>query len=219
MNKLGVIFDLDGVLIDSTEYIYKSFAELLKPYGIKVNNSLIKEYLGRSLKDQLEMWEERFKVKLPKLQDFSERAAVIQLELMKESVLDKELTRLLEELVSENFKLAIGTASEKDRALKILEILMIEKYFTVVTTADDVPEHKPNPRVYLETARKIKVKPENCAVIEDSAPGIEAARRAGMKSIGYITKYNSAKGLKDADLLIKNFSELSVEKIKDLIKK
>lgn len=172
-----------------------------------------------SLKDQLSLWEERFKVKLPEFLEFSHQAAVLELELMKESVLDKELTRLLEELKKNNFALAIGTASEKDRALKILEILNVKKYFTVITTADDVPEHKPNPHVYLESAKKIKVRPEKCAVIEDSTPGIEAARRAGMKSIGYITKYNSAKGLKDADLLIKNFSELSVEKIKELIEK
>ena len=214
--NLAVIFDMDGVLIDSTEYIWESFRQLLKPYGIKVTDELIKECLGRSLKDQLKLWEEKFSVKLPALSEFAHKAAVIQIEMMKESVVEKELTFLLDDLEKNHFKLAIGTSSEKTRADQILDLLGVKKYFDAIITADDVAEHKPNPHVHLEAAKRIKVSPRYCVVIEDAATGIEAARRAGMKSIGYITKYNSPEDLKDADLLIKSFSELSVKKIKGL---
>lgn len=214
--QLAVIFDMDGVLIDSTEIIWHSFRQLLEPYGIEVNDELIKEYLGRSLKDLLKLWEERFQVKLPNLSEFAHKSAVIQIEMMKEILAEKELISLLDDLKKNHFKLAIGTASEKTRTDQILDLLGIKKYFTVIITADDVSEHKPNPHVYLEAAKKIKVDPMRCVVIEDASSGIEAARRANMKSIGYLTKYNSSEILKDADLLIKGFDELSVEKIKSL---
>lgn len=214
--KLGVIFDMDGVLIDSTEIIWHSFRQLLAPYGIKVTDKLIKEYLGRSLKDLLKLLEKRFQVKLPDLSEFAHKSAVIQIEMMKENLAEKELIFLLDDLKKNHFKLAIGTASEKTRTDQILDLSGIKKYFSAIITADDVSEHKPNPHVYLEAAKKIKVDPRRCVVIEDAATGIEAATRAKMKSIGYLTKYNSSEILKDADLLIKGFDEISVEKIKSL---
>jgi len=213
---LAVIFDMDGVLIDSTEIIWHSFRQLLEPYGIKVSDELIKEYLGRSLKDLLKLWEERFQVKLPPLSEFAHKSAVIQIEMLKESLAEKELIFLLDNLKKNHFILAIGTASEKTRTDQILDLLGIKKYFSAIITADDVSEHKPNPHVYLEAAKKIKVDPRRCVVIEDAATGIEAATRAKMKSIGYLTQYNSAKSLKGANLLIKGFDDLSVEKIEGL---
>ena len=213
---MAVIFDMDGVLIDSTEIIWHSFRQLLEPYGIKVSDELIKEYLGRSLKDLLKLWEERFQVKLPPLSEFAHKSAVIQIEMLKESLAEKELIFLLDNLKKNHFILAIGTASEKTRTDQILDLLGIKKYFSAIITADDVSEHKPNPHVYLEAAKKIKVDPRRCVVIEDAATGIEAATRAKMKSIGYLTQYNSAKSLKGANLLIKGFDDLSVEKIEGL---
>ncbi len=217
--KLAVIFDMDGVLIDSTYYIWESFRKLLAPYGIVVTDELIRECLGYSLRDQIKIWEERFKVKLPPSSEFSEKAAEIEIAMMKESMVKQDLLVLLKELKKHGFRLAVGTASQEKRAVQILDLLEIKDYFDATITADDVAEHKPNPHIYLEAARRIEVDPKFCVVIEDAASGIEAAKRAKMESIGYLTKYNSAETLKDADLIIESFDDLSVGKIKKLIRK
>ncbi|MBM2820749.1 MAG: family hydrolase [Candidatus Berkelbacteria bacterium] len=215
--KLAVVFDMDGVLIDSTYYIWESFRQLLAPYGVEVTDDLIKECLGYSLETQIKIWEERFKIKLPPLPEFSEKAAEIEIAMMKESMVKQDLITFLEELKKNKFRLAVGTASQRRRAIQILDLLGVKDYFDAIITANDVTEHKPNPHVYLEAAKKINVEPKSCVVIEDASAGIEAARRAKMKSVGYITKYSSAESLKDANLLIKGFDELSVEKLEELL--
>lgn len=214
--KFAVIFDMDGVLIDSTYYIWESFRQLLVPYGIEISDEQIKKYLGHSLRDLIKIWEEDFKVKLPPHEQFSKESLEIQIKMMKGIPTKSDLIHFLEDLKSHNVSMAVGTSSLSYRANKILKLLGVEGYIGAIITADDVAEHKPNPHVYLEAARRIEVDPQNCVVIEDAASGIEAARRANMKSIGYLTKYNSAESLKGADLLIKSFDEISVEKLKHL---
>jgi len=214
--QLAVIFDMDGVLIDSTYYIWESFRQLLSPYGIKIANDQINKYLGHSLRDLIKIWEEEYNIKLPPYDQFSKEALEIQLKMMKGIPVKQDLIILLTDLKSHQVSMAVGTSSLTYRTNMILRNLGVEGYLDAIVTADDVSEHKPNPHVYLEAAKKIKVDPRRCVVIEDAATGIEAARRAGMKSIGYLTKYNSAESLKSANLLIKGFDELSVEKIKSL---
>ena len=85
-----------------------------------------------------------------------------------------------------------------------------------VIAVDDVAEHKPNPHLFLMAAKRLNISTKYCVVIEDAASGIEAAKRGHMKSIGYLTKYNTKAELRKADLIIKNFSELSYQRIKKL---
>jgi HAD superfamily hydrolase (TIGR01509 family) len=217
--SFAVIFDMDGVLIDSPKYIWESFNILVKPYGIHFNDSDIKKYLGKSLQDQIVEWKKDYNVDVGDFKDFSSKALTLQMELISKNIkTDEDLLKLLKELKNNNVPMGVGTSSTKDRAHKIISFLNIDEYFTTIVTSEDVKEHKPNPHIFLEVAKRLNISPENCIVIEDARDGIIAAKNGNMKSIGYLTNLNNTELLSDADMIINNFSKISYEELKTLFK-
>ena len=212
----AIIFDMDGVLIDSIGPIWESFSRVLKDEGVHFSEDYIKRNLARSLRDNLQAWKTEFGIKDYDLMEFSKKAGEIQFELMKKEKVNSELLALLQESKRNNVVCAVATSSLRWRAEKILDLLDIKSFFQALVTADDIKNHKPAPDVFLEAANKLNIKPEECVVIEDAGNGIDAAKNANMKTIGLITKYHSADELKHADLVIRDFSELNIEKIKKL---
>lgn len=206
---------MDGVLVNSTKYIWKSFNILLKDEGVHFSDDYARKNIARSLRDNLNAWKEEFGIKYD-LMEFSKKAGTLQLEMLKNEKPSRGLLNLLENAKTNKIKSAVGTASVKWRAEKILKLLEIEKYFDTLVTAEDTKNHKPHPDIFLEAAKRMEVKPEECIVIEDSGKGIEAAHRGNMKAIGLITEYNSSKELNHADLVIKDFSEISIDKLKTI---
>lgn len=169
--------------------------------------------MGDFIKDINNRYNKNFEV-----EEFRNNAWAIQQELLKNEVIDKNLISLIKELHSKKVPLAVGTSSGKHRTESILKTLKIENYFQAIITADDIKEHKPNPHVFLAAAEKLKIKPENCIVIEDAESGIEAAKRANMKAIAYLFDPSYKDRLKKADVIINSFSELNYNKLKELFK-
>lgn len=212
-SSLAILFDMDGVLLDSNELAANSFNAVLKPYGITmadVKDEFGEGYKGGSLRDFLAAVKEQYGHTFD-LQDFSKQAGdlfFVEMEKMNVKA-DAALVQLLEDLRQQNFKLAVGTSSMRWRAIKILDMLGVASYFDVVITADEVTEHKPNPHVYLEAAKQLGANTESCLVVEDAESGIEAGHRAGMKVIGF-AKYDVPAGaLQNADLIVKDWAELT----------
>jgi HAD superfamily hydrolase (TIGR01509 family) len=212
MKQFAVIFDMDGVLVDSTEIIWASHNEVLGRYGVHLTDADIRQYQGKSLRDGIEGWNKKYGLSLD-LKTHTEASWPIQLRMIEKMHPDPGLLTLLDDLKSYDVKMGVGTSSQKFRAEKILELLKLRDYFTVLVTANDVQRHKPNPDVYLEVANKLDIAPERCVVFEDAYNGIEAAKRGNMKTIGY-SKY--ADEMKNADLIINSFSDISYERISRL---
>jgi HAD superfamily hydrolase (TIGR01509 family) len=212
----AIIFDMDGVLIDSIGPIWESFSKVLKDEGAHFSDDYIKKNLARSLRDHLQAWRTEFGIKNYDLMKFSKKAGEIQFELMKREKINSGLLALLQESKRNNIVCAVATSSLRWRAEKILDLLDIKSFFQTLVTADDIKNHKPAPDTFLEAAKKINIKPEECVVIEDASNGIDSAKNANMKTIALLTKYHSLDELKHADLVIKDFSELNIEKIKKL---
>lgn len=212
----AIIFDMDGVLVNSIGPIWKSFNKILKDEGVDVDFSeeYIKENLARSLRDNLRAWKTEFGIKDYDAAEFSKKAWAIQFESIKHEKINPDLLNLLKEAKENNIPCAVATSSISWRAEKILELLNVRSFFCVLISADDIKNHKPAPDVFLAAAQQLAVDPRECVVIEDAGNGIAAAKSANMKTIGLLTKYYSADKLKQADLIIKDFSELSIEKIK-----
>lgn len=213
----AVIFDMDGVLVNSTKYIWKSFNILLKEEGVHFSDDDIKKYLGHSLRDDLALWKKEYKIKDYNLEEFSRKAGEMELGFMKKELKDnKNLMELLKLLKKDSIKLAVATSSLRWRAEKILDLLKIKGYFDVIVTAEDVKNHKPSPEIFLEAAKRLKVNPEYCVVIEDAANGIEAAKAGKMKAIAFLTPYHTKQELSKADLIISDFKELNLEKLEKI---
>lgn len=211
----AVIFDMDGVLVDSHRAIWDSHNEVLGKYGVHLSEEDIRRYSGMSLRDDIIDWNKRFGLKLD-LAIHSKESWEYQLKILQGMKGDTELVGLLEDLRSHRIPMGVGTSSQKFRTEKILDILRFKPYFPTIVTANDVTLHKPNPDLFLEVAKRLKIESTKCVVVEDAANGIEAAKRGGMKTIGYLNGHNDIDELRGSDLIIRSFSEISFDKIRKL---
>ncbi|OGK17057.1 hypothetical protein A2774_01360 [Candidatus Roizmanbacteria bacterium RIFCSPHIGHO2_01_FULL_39_12c] len=120
--------------------------------------------------------------------------------------------KILNELMG-RIPLALATSSRLESMNLVLDKFKLRSYFKVLVNAYDVKSAKPDPEIYLSTAKKLKVKPNDCAVFEDSYSGVEAAKRAGMKIILVMTSLTQ-KEIPNANLAIKDFIKINVADVK-----
>lgn len=180
----AVIFDWDGTLGDTRNAIVESFQQVLKKTGCNVKNSTIEKWVGIGTKNTFEkiLQECNIKINNSTIDKLSVEKINIQLKLTNLVSIFKGTIELLDELKG---KLKIGLATMSSR--KVVDKLLFEKkikeYFDVVFSADDIHNPKPNPEIFLLTASSLKIKPQDCIVIEDSIFGVRAAKAANMKCI------------------------------------
>ncbi len=208
---------MDGVLVDSPKYNKIAFQRVMAEHGIAIPDDYHKRHLGVSFRDTVADVEKTHRVKLPPLMVLSQKATAMQIELLKSDLKpNAELKRFLADIKKSGLKLAVGTASMRYRAEKFLELLGILGELDVLVTSDEVSNNKPNPDIYLETARQLGVKPAECIVVEDALSGIAAAKAAGMKVVGLVTQFHTAAELKNTDLVVESLAELKLETLKKL---
>jgi len=219
MKLEAMIFDMDGVLIDTLDAITDSFNEVLKRYGAELTPEQRKNGLGRSLRDQMEIWkkEYNFEIDIDHVA-FSNEAFKVELDILKKNLKEnKALINLLNDAKKKGIKLGVATSSNPKRAMELLNLTDLKKYFEVIITAKDVSNHKPHPEIFLTAAKKLNVSPENCVVFEDALSGVKAAKGGNMKVIAILTNLNSAKDFEGlADLTINDFSEISISSLNNL---
>ncbi len=215
----AIIFDMDGVLINSTKYVWESFNKLLEKYGVHFTKKDIKKYLGMSMRDKLNIWKKEYNIQeeINPL-EFSKEAFKIELKLVeKELRPNKIILDLIDSAKNKNIKIAVATSSTNARAIKILELLKIKERLDYLVTAEDIEKHKPNPQIFLKAAEEIGISPKECVVFEDAVNGIQAAKSAGMKSIAILTEFTSKEDFENlSNLTIKDFSEISLEDLEKI---
>lgn len=216
----AVIFDLDGVLIDSVAAVYKSRVGVLAEHGVDL--ATIKDphgegHKGGTVHGLLQEVKNQAGVEIDR-KVFSERVIKSLLDDLRASgaKIEPGAIVLLDELRAHRILLAIATSSLIPSAYGKLEILGIKDYFDLVITADDVTKHKPHPEAYLTAAKKLGIDNTRCIVFEDSVAGVAAGKAAGMKVIGF-TKHSLHKNnLTQADIVIDDWSEVSYDFLKRL---
>jgi beta-phosphoglucomutase len=218
MTKLAVIFDADGVLIDSYEAHFASWRQFYGEHGIDYDEVKFAADFGRTSRDILrrtlcdELSDEWIK-------KHDERKEALFRDIVRTSFPAMQgAVELIDELVADGFLIAVGSSGPPENIALILEKLGRAEKFSAVVTGRDVTRGKPDPQVFQLAAERLSVPPAACAVVEDAVHGIEAARRAGMASIG-LTGTVSAKALSAADLVVENLRELSANRIRELITK
>ena len=209
-NVKAVIFDLDGVLVDTAVYHFEAWHRLAEGLGYSFSTVDNEQLKGVSRVESLELilkWAGLEKSK-------SEKEALLQqkndwyLELIEQlspvHLLSGSL-ELLQKLEERGIKIALGSASKN--ALGILEKAGIVGYFDALIDGNAVQLSKPNPEVFLKGADALGIAASACLVLEDAQAGIDAARAAGMQVIGI----GEAENLKGADLVVADLGRL-VEK-------
>ena len=216
MKKKGFIFDLDGVIVDTAKYHYLAWKELADELDInftKEHNELLK---GVSREKSLQILLEVGGVTLSdaEKQHFLYQKNMRYLKYvaeMDENEILPGIKELLSFLKENHVPFSLGSASKNARI--ILEGVNLLNYFTAIVDGNDVSKAKPDPEVFLIAAKKIKLPPENCIVVEDAAAGIEAAHRANMRSVGI----GEPKMLGSAHILLRNTSKLTIQLASELL--
>jgi HAD superfamily hydrolase (TIGR01549 family) len=117
---------------------------------------------------------------------------------------------LLKKLKSKRIKLAIGSSSTKKQIKYVLNKLDIAHLFDSVVGAEDIDHSKPDPEIFLKAAAELNAHPSECLVVEDSKLGVEAAKRAHMKCVGYRNPNSGDQDLSKADIVTNDFSKLKI---------
>ena len=216
-SSFAVIFDLDGVIVQTTEFHFKAwceffaernisftFEQFIKTFGSR-NHDILKQYIDPniSIEDSVKLSDEKESL----FRDYA-RGKIEPVD----GAVD-----LIHCLGRAGIKMGLATSTPRKNLDLIFEELKIGEFFLATICADDVINGKPDPEIFLKCAYKLNMAPEACVVVEDSPQGIEAARRAKMASVAYTTT-NPRKKLLAADAIINGPTELNVEFLQELVK-
>ena len=205
---LAAIFDLDGTILDNNAYHLKSWLKYLEEKQIDISEEAFgKNISGRTNKDAVEYIFKRKMSDEEAMRYTLEKEAVYRKMYAPYIQPVKGLISLLDFFEKRNIKMGIATSGIQPNIDFMFEHLPIRQYFDAVVNSADISAGKPDPEIYFTTAGRLKIDPERCIVFEDSFPGIESARRAGMFVVA-ITTTHTRKELHEADLVINDFSEL-----------
>jgi HAD superfamily hydrolase (TIGR01509 family) len=179
----GVIFDLDGTLVDSMWIWRQIDIEFLEKRGIDLPDELQKEIEGKSFTETAHYFKDRFQLPetIESIQnEWNEMARLFYKERipLKNGVLE-----FLEKVHSKGLLMGIGTSNSRELLVEILKSKGIEKYFKTIRTSCEVPRGKPYPDIFLKVAEDMGLDPSECVVFEDTHAGVTAAKSAGMQAV------------------------------------
>jgi HAD superfamily hydrolase (TIGR01509 family) len=219
MHKM-VIFDMDGVLIDSEgfygEINYQYFEEL----GIAVTNEEYESFIGISADLMWGYLKEKGKLKQEvSILKKGEKERKYKYLTEKPLVPMPGIPALLKKLKKQNYSLSLASSSDRKNIEVIVQKLDIAPYFDYMVSGEEVQNGKPAPDIFLKVAAQVNVAPKNCCVIEDSNNGARATKAAGMQCIGLRSPNSGQQDLSMCDLIIDSFEEGNLKKIFALIER
>ena len=177
----AVIFDLDGVLADSEPWWKQIDAKLLAEYGVNYRGEYHQNVLGVSYLVAVEFYKNAFNLSAS-VEELMRRRGEIATDFFAKRVgLFPSAKTTLQQLSDMKLQLAVATSSVSASARPFIERTGIRNFFRVIVTGDEVQRGKPDPDIYLRTAKRLGISPEACLVIEDALAGVAAAKAANMR--------------------------------------
>lgn len=217
----GLLFDMDGVLVNNLEVHRAAFAEFFRRYGVERSFDELSRVFGKGNDDIMGEL-------MPK--EVVERVGVRELGYEKEAIYREIYAPIIEpqpgllaflaEAQEAGLRSAVGSSGYRVNVDFVLDKCRIRSYFEAIVAGDEVTRCKPDPEIYLTAAAKLGLKPEECVVFEDAEAGIEAAKRAGIKVVALATTFSREflEGT-EADAIVDDFGEVSVEMLQQLLEK
>jgi len=203
----AIVFDMDGVIVDSEPLHKQAFEMLFDELGRKHDHGIVfHEYYGRSDKVLLKDFIEKHNVPF-ELEDLTQRKLKYFVRYLRERrPVFKELHALVPEL-ARHYKLAIASSNFRSVIDVVMEFSGLRPHFNVIVGYEDIRFTKPDPEIYFTAAKRLGVRPSQCCVIEDAALGVQAAKMAGMTCIGLTTSLPPEK-LQQADFIARNYNDV-----------
>ena len=212
----ALIFDMDGVLIDSTPYQARAFQALFLDLGFTSNARRLLRRLNGMPATAILKSVFRHDVPEKELKEYaSQREFLFRTLYRSHRKPLAGLMHFLEAARAAGFKIGLGTGSVNSTLAYIIDHLDLRRHFDVVIGSDDVQKGKPHADTYAVVAQKLDIKPENCVVFEDAILGEQAAYRAGMQCVAVGT-FLKIKDFQNPLAFIKDFTELTPEQLREL---
>ena len=213
-----VIFDMDGVIVDTEPVHHFAYYQHFKELNIEVSDEMYRSFTGNStrnifqkLKSQFDLQEDVEDLILRKRHLFNEA-----FDLKEDLYLIEGVEDLIKDLYANGIQLIVASSASNVTINRVFTRFNLHQYFTHIVSGEDFPKSKPHPAIF-EHAASLSVAPkENCIVIEDSTNGIQAAVSAGIFCVGYDSFHSKDQDLSKANIVIRNFNELNYEKVRDL---
>jgi beta-phosphoglucomutase len=208
-NGLGVIFDVDGVLVDSYRAHLESWQRTAAKRGLKMTEQDFARTFGRTSREIInQLWPGRF-----------DDATIAEFDAEKEAAY-RDILRahfpemdgasdLIATLHEAGFSMAIGSSGPPENVELVRQTIRHGDWIAAAVNGTDVKHGKPDPEVFLIAAQKLGLEPKKCAVVEDAPVGLQAARRAGMAAIGLTGTARRQALMEHADLVVESLRELT----------
>lgn len=216
-DRRAVIFDMDGVLVDSYAAHFASWRDACAEHGVTMSEAEFRRGFGRTSAEVLRMlWPSPLTA--AGIVAIDERKERLYRDLVRDAFPAVDGARdLVLALHDAGFGLAVGSSGPPENVDLVLDALGVRARFSAVVTGRDVTRGKPDPQVFRLAADWLGVPSSACVVIEDAAVGIEAAHAAGMPAIGYVGTGRTAAELRSAELVVGSLRELDPTRVRALL--
>jgi len=208
----GVLWDLDGTLVDSEEYHWQSWRDTMRGDGVVIshdqflasfglrNDRILTAWLGDAAADRIQRLGDAKEAEYRRLAQTHGLAPL------------PGAAEWLARLHDKGWRQAIASSAPRENVDVMLAVLGLAKYFDAIVSAEDVTAGKPDPQVFLAAAFRLHLSPSRCVVVEDAPAGIEGARRAGMPSVGV-----SRAVTLPADVFVRSLTDLGPSAFESLL--
>ena len=205
----GIIFDMDGVLINSEPVHYRVWKQALAARGIELDYEIYKPCIGSTNGFLMDILHDNYGISR------EDRELVKSMQQIKEKVIEEEgfpmiegVPELLKRLKDRGYRLAIASSSPIAYIRQVVTSLGINGYFDILVSGEQVKNPKPAPDVFLEAASQMGLTAEECLILEDSGNGCRAAKAAGIVCVAYFNPDSGKQDLSPADMVIEGYEEI-----------
>lgn len=179
-----VIFDMDGLLIDSEPLWYEAGSEVLVKYGKQLTKPMYEQTIGLRTKEWMEYWFRHFEIPFTTIENAeAEIERLVEQKIRNKGSALPGIDHIFRYFKQKQFKIGLATSSPLQLAKAVIEVLGIGHYLQTVTSAESLPFGKPHPGVYMLCADELGSDPHSCICFEDSFNGMIAAKAAKMKCV------------------------------------
>lgn len=212
MHYRGLLFDLDGVIVDTAKYHFMAWKEIATKIGINFTEKDNERLKGVSRKNSLEIILEIGNISLSEKEidyycEEKNNIYLTYINRLSENDILPNVKQFLQEAKCEGYKIGLGSSSKN--AIMILKKLNIENLFDIIIDGNSVDKAKPDPEVFTKGAHELDLENKECIVFEDSEAGIEAAHICGMKAVGIGKK----ELLPQADVNFESFNGITIDTV------
>jgi HAD superfamily hydrolase (TIGR01509 family) len=203
----AIIWDFDGVLIDSEILQIKAEIETARKFGIPLTPEIAEEYIGYKMQDYFSMLVRRFNINVPVFKIIEEHSKTLYHYYKEVFPLAPHAEEVLNELGSE-YRQGLATNRERELALASLRRFGLMDFFQAMVFGEDIDHGKPDPEPYLKVAGRLGINTELCVAVEDSTLGFQSAKKAGMLVVARKAEHNRNFDFSQADYVIEDLREI-----------